>query len=235
MRRHPPLPRELARRDREVGRGEGPLEHLLGVALGGHDDGDLAVGLVAGGEERQAVGVVPVQVAEEDRAREGVVAEVARSGCGAPSRRRGRGTAVRRRGPAPRTRCGPRSARSRLPGHTSTPGPRRTPRACRSFYRNGCRVAFISEWSWGLREWRDAVSARQVPHAGPALEAPTWAEIPPPAEPTGRPAPARFVRPVVVALVAAALWWRGHPLPAALLVAMALAAAALAVLRPQVS
>jgi dihydrofolate reductase len=62
-----PLPAELSGRDREVRRRDGPLEHLLGVTLGGHGDRHLTVGPVAGAEEGEAVRVVPVKVAEQDR------------------------------------------------------------------------------------------------------------------------------------------------------------------------
>jgi hypothetical protein len=62
-----PLPAELSGRDREVRRRDGPLEHLLGVTLAGHGDGHLTVGPVAGAEEGEAVRVVPVKVAEQDR------------------------------------------------------------------------------------------------------------------------------------------------------------------------
>ena len=51
--------------------GEKARADLDRVALGGHDHGDVAVGVGAGGEEGQAVGVVPVQVAEQDRPPEG--------------------------------------------------------------------------------------------------------------------------------------------------------------------
>src|SRR5215469_15783323 len=60
---------ERARLDREVRRGERAGEYALGVGtLAWHHDVHLVARPSARGEERQAVGVVPVQVTQHDRA-----------------------------------------------------------------------------------------------------------------------------------------------------------------------
>ena len=66
-----PRPAQLVGRDREVRRRHGPREHfegVLAVRLDRHPDRDLRIIAVRVGQERQALGVVPVEVAVEDRA-----------------------------------------------------------------------------------------------------------------------------------------------------------------------
>ena len=73
--REPPRPAQLGRRDREVRRGHDAAQDLLGVTLRRHVEVGAGVGTIGAGEEGQALGVVPVEVPEEDRAREGPAAE----------------------------------------------------------------------------------------------------------------------------------------------------------------
>ena len=82
---------ELGRGDREVGRRHDPAEDLLGVALGRHVEVGPALGPVRGREEGEALGVVPVEMAEDDRARRRDGRRGARSPGGSRCRHRGRG------------------------------------------------------------------------------------------------------------------------------------------------
>ena len=61
--------------DRKVRRGHEPAEHGLGVTLGGSVEVDARPGPVAGGEEREPLSVVPVEVSEQDRPIERFLAE----------------------------------------------------------------------------------------------------------------------------------------------------------------
>src|SRR5713101_362148 len=54
--------------DREMGWRHDPRQHVGRITLGRHHDRDFGVGPVAGGKEREPMGVVPVQVTEQDRA-----------------------------------------------------------------------------------------------------------------------------------------------------------------------
>ena len=62
-----PLPAQFRRLDREMRRRHRAGEHVDRVTLRGHQEGDLGVRPVAGGKEGQAMRVIPVQVAEQDR------------------------------------------------------------------------------------------------------------------------------------------------------------------------
>ena len=80
-RRERPLSAQLGGRDGEVRRLHDAGEHADGVGaavLLGQHHGGLRVGAVGGGEERQPERVIPVQMAEQDRAGEGRAVEHAR-------------------------------------------------------------------------------------------------------------------------------------------------------------
>ncbi len=70
-----PLAAQLGRGDREVRGRHDPAQDLLGVALGRHVEVGPALGPVRRREEGEALGVVPVEVPEHDRAGEGMVPE----------------------------------------------------------------------------------------------------------------------------------------------------------------
>ena len=67
----PPGAPQLARRDRKMRGRHRPTEHFLGVSLGRQVEIDARAHRVPRHEERDALGVVPMEVAEEDRALEG--------------------------------------------------------------------------------------------------------------------------------------------------------------------
>ena len=62
-----PVSPQLAGTDREVGGRHGSRQHGLRFPLSRYEQVDPGLGVVPRCEERQSVGVVPVQVTEQDR------------------------------------------------------------------------------------------------------------------------------------------------------------------------
>ena len=97
-----PVPLQALGPDREVRGRHRAGQHVdrgPAVLLVGYEEPDLGVGLVAGAEEGQALGVVPVQVGQEQRAPEGTAVEAV----GQPLQP-GAGVEHQRRGVRPRAR-----------------------------------------------------------------------------------------------------------------------------------